>query len=116
MNILIYDNFYNFYRLEIIEAAHNRITKSIPASKYRLFIKKRLMKNTIMITEIQIKTSNLMKKYNTLKMKILKLKSLLSNLTETDVWLHMMVHKKLKRQFLEQSKIEKLVLANKSEC
>lgn len=115
MNALVHDNCYYLCRSEILEAAFNKITKKIPASKYQLFLKKRLVKNTNMITEIRIKISNLISKRRYLKMRALNLKNSQSNVTETNVKLCNLICNKLNRQLQVQSEVQKSITANLSE-
>lgn len=116
MNALICDNFYDLHRSEILEKAYNKVTKKIPASKYRQFIKKCMTKDTLLITKIRLQISIMTDEYRNLKLKISSMPNLKNKKTDAEVKLCKLMYLKQKRQLWEQLEIKKSIAEKLSGC
>lgn len=103
-----------FYRLEVLVAGLDPLTKRISGEKYEKFIKKRLIANETMLSDYKLKFSDIIKEKRLLKVTIMTTKDILDKVSETDGIQARLNNKRLKRELVETNKKNKKVNVHRS--
>lgn len=98
---------YDSYRLKVLEAGFDILTKRIPASKYEWFVKQQLMINAAIINRFYVTTANVIKEKKLLEEKLKTVTEQANSVSEIDLLQLQLKYIKLKQELIERHEIEK---------
>lgn len=113
-NILLYYTTCDFYRLKVLEAGFDPLTKRIPASKYEMFVKQQFMMNAAIINGFYVKIDNLTIERKLLEKQLYQVAKQANGLCEVDHKQLELRHYKIYLEVKEKYEIEKKMKARRS--